>query len=76
MKNGLIAVLTIVGVAAVIYGVSEHQGKEVYREENMRLRDEIRKITNEATAARVEAAKLRQVILLQKERAEELTKKR
>jgi hypothetical protein len=72
MKNALITALAIFAVSAMIFGITEKQGKDVYRMENMRLREEVKKITRQATNARLQAEKFKQIAENEKKACEEM----
>lgn len=61
MKNALIIALAIFALSAIIFGISEKQGKDVYRVENNRLRDELKELMKRAASARVEANKFKAI---------------
>ena len=72
MKNALITALAIFAVSAMIFGITEKQGKDVYRMENMRLREEVKKVTRQATNARLQAEKFKQIAENEKRACEEM----
>jgi type II secretory pathway component PulK len=74
MKNALITALAIFAVSAMIFGITEKQGKDVYRQENVRLREEVKKITRQATNARLQAEKFKQIAETERKACEEMIK--
>ena len=74
MKNALIVALAIFAVSAMIFGITEKQGKDVYRQENMRLREEAKRLTRQTTAARLQAEKFRKIAENEKKACEDMMK--
>lgn len=74
MKSALMIALAIFAVSAMIFGITEKQGKDVYRQENIRLREEVKKITRQATSARLQAEKFKQIAENEKKACEEMLK--
>lgn len=74
MKNALVVAFGIFAITAMIFGITEKQGKDVYRQENIRLREEMKKLTKQATTARLQAEKFKQIADNEKRACEEMLK--
>jgi hypothetical protein len=74
MKNALVIAFGIFAITAMIFGITEKQGKDVYRQENIRLREEMKKLTKQATTARLQAEKFKQIADNEKRACEEMLK--
>lgn len=74
MKNALVVAFGIFAITAMIFGITEKQGKDVYRQENIRLREEMKKLAKQATTARLQAEKFKQIADNEKRACEEMLK--
>lgn len=71
MKNNIATILlALLAVAAVVYAYDQKKSHDVLRGVNIRLRNEVRQLKDQSTAARLEASQLRYIINNEKKLAQ------